>query len=186
MLKQLAKNVWKIQLASNCYFLNLENKIIIDTGIREERSKLLNNLLQLLNPQEVEIVLFTHLHYDHIGNYGLFGRARFYASLPEIRAFLNNPIGAVCDPEVASSFKPELGDVSNLRLKNLEVIHAPGHTIGSICIWYPKAKILFSGDTLFKRGYGRTDLPTSEPALLATTLEKLKQYPYEVLAPGHG
>ena len=49
------------------------------------------------------------------------------------------------------------------RIQNSEfsfqIIHTPGHTPGSICLYWPEEKILLSGDTLFQMGYGRTDLP---------------------------
>ena len=67
------------------------------------------------------------------------------------------------------------------------IIPTPGHTPGSICLYFPNEKILFSGDTLFQMGYGRTDLPGGNMGQLIDSLEKLFTLPSDVLVyPGHG
>ena len=72
------------------------------------------------------------------------------------------------------------------KINKLTIISTPGHTRGSISIWYEEEKILFSGDTIFANGsYGRTDLPTSVPEELEKSISKLKEYKYEILCPGH-
>jgi glyoxylase-like metal-dependent hydrolase (beta-lactamase superfamily II) len=72
-----------------------------------------------------------------------------------------------------------VGDIS------LEVIHTPGHTVGGICLRIPDA--VFTGDTLFAGGVGRTDLPgASWPTLLRSIKERLFSLPAEtVVYPGH-
>jgi glyoxylase-like metal-dependent hydrolase (beta-lactamase superfamily II) len=67
------------------------------------------------------------------------------------------------------------------------VIHSPGHSRGSICLYDPVAAVLVSGDTLFRDGVGRTDAPDSDEAALGTSLRKLLRLPPETLVyPGHG
>ena len=67
------------------------------------------------------------------------------------------------------------------------IIPTPGHTPGSICLYFPNEKTLFSGDTLFQMGYGRTDLPGGNMGQLIDSLEKLFTLPSDVLVyPGHG
>jgi len=68
-----------------------------------------------------------------------------------------------------------------------EVIETPGHTPGSICLWWKEDHILLSGDTLFQMGYGRTDLPGGNTGQLIASLEKLFDLPAETrVYPGHG
>lgn len=67
------------------------------------------------------------------------------------------------------------------------VLHIPGHTPGSIALWDKKAGALFSGDTLFYRGYGRTDLPGGSEAALRASLERLFALDAGIAVyPGHG
>ena len=69
----------------------------------------------------------------------------------------------------------------------LSIIHTPGHTPGSICLYWPEEKILLSGDTLFQMGYGRTDLPGGNMEQLIESLEHLFTLPADtVVYPGHG
>ena len=67
------------------------------------------------------------------------------------------------------------------------VLHLPGHTPGSVALWDEKADVLFSGDTLFHRGYGRTDLPGGDEAWLFASLKRLFAMNGGVkVYPGHG
>jgi glyoxylase-like metal-dependent hydrolase (beta-lactamase superfamily II) len=69
----------------------------------------------------------------------------------------------------------------------LEFIHTPGHTKGSVCILEKKSGVLFSGDTLFADGnYGRTDLLGGSQEQMDKSLALLKTIDYKVLCPGHG
>ncbi len=67
---------------------------------------------------------------------------------------------------------------------DLEVIHTPGHTKGSVCLYDRDRKVLFSGDTLFENGKCRTDLG-GDKELLAKSLKKIKKLDVEHLFPGH-
>ena len=80
----------------------------------------------------------------------------------------------------------ELG-FRGLEFRGLEVIETPGHTPGSICLYWPEEKILLSGDTLFCMGYGRTDLPGGDMGQLFHSLGQLFALPEDVrVYPGHG
>ena len=68
-----------------------------------------------------------------------------------------------------------------------QIIHTPGHTQGSVCLYFPEERKLFSGDTLFRCGYGRTDLPGGNYGQLISSLEQLMTLPPETeVFPGHG
>ena len=76
---------------------------------------------------------------------------------------------------------------SNAIPSNLQILHTPGHTPGSVCLYWPEEKTLLSGDTLFRMGYGRTDLPGGNMAQLISSLELLFTLPSDVkVYPGHG
>jgi glyoxylase-like metal-dependent hydrolase (beta-lactamase superfamily II) len=65
----------------------------------------------------------------------------------------------------------------------IKVFETPGHTSDSVCFLFKN--ILFSGDTLFHDGIGRTDLPTGNEEEMEKSLEFLKNLDYDVLCPGH-
>ena len=66
------------------------------------------------------------------------------------------------------------------------MIETPGHSRGGICLWFPKEKILFSGDTLFEKGIiGRTDIPGSNASDMRESLQKLTRLDFKTLCPGH-
>ena len=80
---------------------------------------------------------------------------------------------------------------SDIRIQMSEfrcqIIHTPGHTPGSVCLYFPEERKLFSGDTLFRCGYGRTDLPGGNYGQLISSLEQLMTLPPETeVFPGHG
>jgi glyoxylase-like metal-dependent hydrolase (beta-lactamase superfamily II) len=67
------------------------------------------------------------------------------------------------------------------------VIHTPGHTPGSVCFYDDEAGVLFSGDTLFRGGYGRTDLPGGSWSKLEQSLKLLLAMDGDItVCPGHG
>ena len=180
-IKKISDNVWKINVDSNVYVL-LKEKIVIDTGNRDFRNMLINSLKKIINPEKIENVFFTHLHYDHIGNFDLFANSKFYASEEEINSLKDNKLGTILNEEIADIFNIKLNKLESFN--NFKIIKTPGHTKGSVCILYKD--ILFSGDTLFhNKKVGRVDLPTSMPDKFQESLNTLTKYNFKILAPGH-
>ena len=143
-------------------------------------------LSKIVPLDQIEIVIFTHLHYDHVGNFDLFKNAKYYASKEAIHSFHKNPENAVLKKDIAEKLKKIQINPLPEKIAGLTVIKTPGHTKGSICLWDQEERILFSGDTLFfKKNIGRTDLPTSSPSEMRKTLIKLLDYNYTMLCPGH-
>jgi hydroxyacylglutathione hydrolase len=80
-----------------------------------------------------------------------------------------------------------LSDGDEIPGSAYRVIHSPGHSAGSICLYDEAASILLSGDTLFRGGVGRTDGPDSDSAALEASLRRLSELPPETrVFPGHG
>ena len=178
-MQKIIDKVYKISLDGNVYFLDLNKKIVIDTSSSTNRDLIEKEL----NCDAIDIVIFTHLHYDHIGNWDLFKNAKFYASDSEIDFFSKVRLGTVLDAKTLKNFKVKLNKLSTLNLDYLQVINTPGHTIGSICLLYKN--VLFSGDTLFDTCSGRIDLPSSMPKEMKKSLALLKKIKYSILCPGH-
>jgi len=191
MLTKLSDSVWKISFDSNLYVLKLDETIVIDTGLREYKDKIQKEIAGIADIDKIRKVIFTHFHYDHTGNFDIFRNAEFYASEQEIRDLNNDQSGAVLDNNLARIFKastqlkPITQKNKNTINKNIEIIFTPGHTSGSISVWYEKEKLLFSGDTMFKNSVGRTDLETSVPEKIEESLKTLADYKYKKLCAGH-
>jgi len=184
MFEKISENVWKLNVDSNVYLIDKREKILIDTGPREYKEEVERALKRICEPEDINKVIFTHLHYDHSGNADLFKNARFFASEQEIKDMEENAAGVLFYPEIINMF----ADIKLEPVKDdglIKVIEVPGHTKGSIALWLEEEKVLFSGDTLFFNGIGRTDLPTSDAAKMEESLKRIRGIPYEILAPGH-
>ncbi len=183
-MEEVGQNVYKFIGISNCYLLDIGEKILIDSGHENDRDELIKALEGVVNIDDIDKVIYTHLHYDHIGNFEVFKNSELLASEKAIKCLGNDPYGTVLDKNLAqkilkANLKPVVID------KDLFIIETPGHTKGSICIWYPKESILFSGDTIFYKGYGRTDLPTSDSDKFRRSIKKLSRFNIKILCPGH-
>lgn len=145
------------EFGSCVYLLQLENSnILVDSSSKENRKELIESLNQLsLKPEDINLLLLTHKHYDHIGNLELFSNAEIFDS----------------------------SNINQLKIKSIKAIKTPGHSEESLCFLYKD--ILFSGDTLFYDGIGRTDLPGGNEKEMEKSLEKLKKLNYKILCPGH-
>lgn len=189
--EKISKNVIKIVSDSNCYII--ENKIIIDTSKSELKDELLNTLKKITKPENIQKVIFTHLHYDHIECFDLFKNAKFYANKDAVLSMSDNK------EKEKMILKKQTSEIFNIELKNIQndkeinrifkIYDTPGHSPSCIILFYEKDNILFTGDTYFyKNCYGRTDLPNSEPEKMQNsilkTLEIIKKY-NPVIAPGH-
>ena len=135
--------------------------VLIDSGVDKNFSKLQKSLLTLeLKVRDIDIVINTHEHFDHIGanryfqDYSLIAAHRFAATKITVEdgyvtmykpADLNEPSLKV-HLWLESKSRFDLGNYT------LNIIHTPGHTSGSICIYEPVLKILFTGDTVFAGG----------------------------------
>ena len=104
---------------------------------------------------------------------------------PNINLSSHIGIGDVSLKEDARLDDGDILHVGNLQFK---VIHTPGHTTGSISLYCEEEKMVFSGDTLFRGSWGRTDLPTSNiEQIMDSIINRLMVLPEDTIVyPGHG
>ncbi len=179
---------------SNSYLVVDKKTALIDAGI--DSSRIAEKIEEL--GVGLDFLINTHCHFDHIGGNRLL-KERFgpKIAMHEIdadairknkKATLYEMIDA-CVPLTLVDIRLSGGDILNLGKTRLEVIHTPGHTMGSICLYEPGSRSLFSGDTVFSGGVGRADmggdweeLGQSIRALVKLTEER----GIETIYPGHG
>ncbi|MBI5388970.1 MBL fold metallo-hydrolase [Candidatus Woesearchaeota archaeon] len=178
--------LWKTSHFSCCYLLNVNGKwVMVDTGHRPNQKAIAQEISSVVDPAQVSVVLLTHLHCDHIGNFDMFPNATFYASKEELAFFKNDAYGTILDEKLVGLFTIPVKTLPK-TICGFDVLLTPGHTIGSVCFWDKSRKVLFSGDTYFREGcYGRTDLPSSVPAKMEQSIERVRALPFNLLCAGH-
>jgi hydroxyacylglutathione hydrolase len=141
--------------------------------------------------EKIEIIVLTHCHFDHIA------RVKEIAHMCRAKVAIHktDAIGLVDDLHCLSmSFGgrspgiiPDITLADGDTIGDFVVIHTPGHTPGSICLYSEKDQVLISGDTVFADGYfGRYDFPGGSRTGLGRSLERLSMLDVEGLFAGHG
>ena len=181
-------------IQTNCYFLYREDTkecLIIDPGYEADKIEAYVQKKQL----HVAGILLTHGHFDHITAADEVRKkfqTKIYASGKE-KELMADPrmnVSVMMGESVSLKADVWLEDGQELEMlgETMRCILTPGHTGGGMCFYFPKACMLFSGDTLFQESVGRTDFPTgSSRELIRSVREKLLVPPEAVrVYPGHG
>ena len=144
----------------------------------------------------VKQIVVTHAHIDHVGGaMKLKQRTGAPILLNQNDDMLLKMLDAQAAwigvaPPGAVQVDQSIGDADRLRVGSLEatVLHTPGHTEGSVCLYFPQQARLIAGDTLFAGSIGRTDLPGGDTKKILSSLHhRVLALPDETLViPGHG
>ena len=159
---------------TNAYIIicrETRNSVLIDAPA--EASTIIKRL-KGTNPQ---YILLTHSHSDHIG------------ALAELRSKLGVPLAAHAADSSRLPLPPEVllddGNTLPVGKINLEVLHTPGHTPGSVC--FRTSKYLISGDTIFPGGPGKSGSPDNLKQIIKSITDKVMVLPDDTaIYPGHG
>jgi hydroxyacylglutathione hydrolase len=140
----------------------------------------------------LKLIVSSHGHWDHIGDNAAVAAhtSADIAVHPLDRDRLTDPRAVSAPFEIPPSVPAvDLAEGGEVRFGEirLQVLHTPGHTEGSVCLLDPDAGLLFSGDTLFRGGWGRVDLPGGDEAAMVASLGRLLTLDDGVqVFPGHG
>jgi glyoxylase-like metal-dependent hydrolase (beta-lactamase superfamily II) len=182
-------------LQCNCTILGDEHSheaIVVDPG--DDIPRILATLAK--HSLTVRQIVVTHAHIDHIASaYQL----RQITGAPILYNAADLPLAAMMDMQAAwlgvavPVVKPpdhSPADSEHIQAGGIDaqVLHTPGHTEGSLCLYLPEQSLLLAGDTLFAGSVGRTDLPGgNQGKLLASIRERLLPLPdTTIVIPGHG
>jgi hydroxyacylglutathione hydrolase len=173
-------------LSTNCYVASSQETkeaIIIDPGIdlSSEAEPILDYIAaKKLN---VKFIVNTHGHDDHIKGDAFF-QQKFNVPIC-IHILDEHFIEDLEKGNFPSNLLFKDGSLIKVGNETLKVLHTPGHTPGSICL--VGEKLVFTGDTLFAGGIGRTDFPGGSMSEMRNSLKKLVELPLNLLIyPGHG
>ncbi|HHO57084.1 MAG TPA: MBL fold metallo-hydrolase [Thermoplasmatales archaeon] len=180
---------------SNVYLIEDERNAVVDTGTGFYTERLLDEISRYVEVKSIDYIILTHEHFDHCGG----------------AADLKNTTGAeICMHEMAARTLEEgeqwsamffdavqkateverklrEGDKIILGEAELRILHTPGHSPGSICLYDEKSRTLFSGDVVFAGGgIGRTDFYGGNAEQLVKSIKRLVELNVENLYPGHG
>lgn len=181
-------------LGNNVFILyedGTDSGIVIDVG--QGSKQILQRLKEL--ELKLDLIINTHGHTDHTAEDDLVRNSTgAKLAIHELDAYR-----LATEDEASRELRIEKRPIeADLQLIDgqiiqigkrvqVKVLHTPGHTEGSICLYDERRNQLFSGDTLFAGGYGRTDGAGADPIAMVSSLKKLLQLPQGTeVYPGHG
>lgn len=181
---------------SNVYLLEDEDPVVVDTGTGAFADTTLEEMSKIVPLKKVGRIVLTHCHYDHLGGAARFQKAtggRIYlheAEATPIRAgdtalVISDMFGARVRQLDIEPLKT--GQKLKLGETELEVLHSPGHSPGSIVLLDRRSASAVVGDTVFcNGGVGRWDFPGGDLDELISSLKRLQAMELENMYPGHG
>ncbi len=178
-------------LDANTYVIRGEQTVLIDPGLGNYLGLLLKEMQEDgIAPKEVDVIAITHLHPDHCDATAALkevsdAKVAVHSSQWEYRDMLLEEASRVLGIE-AKKFEVDFVFEDSLEHTELRIQHTPGHSPESICFYAVDKKTLISGDLVFDKGIGRTDLPFGNTEELISSINTISTLDTELLLPGHG
>jgi len=179
-------------IQENAYIVSRDGRddcVVIDPG--DDFAK----LRKALGNRPVGAILLTHGHFDHILAAGPLSQATgapVYIHEADAEMLNDSTLNGYADLMGGFAQGPEvtalpLGEAIQASGLDFAVLHTPGHSKGSVCLYLKDEGVLFSGDTLFEAGYGRVDLYGGDMRAMLNSLKSLFDLPGDTrVCPGHG
>ena len=185
---------WKSVFDNNCnsYYIGGNVQALIDPGLTRHLPDLLKQMsADGINKEDIRYVINTHSHPDHFQGSEAFDQEKVKVGLhtTEIE-FLKGGGGELYNlfgikaPRMNVNFPLEEGNVV-LGDEIFKIILAPGHSPGSVGLYWPAQKALFCGDVIFEQNIGRSDFPGGDSDLLKKSIISFSELELDLLFPGH-
>jgi hydroxyacylglutathione hydrolase len=196
---ELAPGIYQLRgekPGSHVYLIKGDTKnVLVDTGVAGKFPVLKRRLTEAgLRTKDVNLIILTHEHYDHIGATAFFHRTAVVAA----HRLAANKLELQDEFVTFRKYKDqpsrpfwvdvwlEDGSVIDLGNYELQVIHTPGHTSGCICLYEPSAGLLFTGDTVFGGGTLSEIAVGGNVSDYVNSVRRLSNLKIKQLFPGHG
>ena len=193
--KELYAYLWRDPYENNCnsYLIRGEITVLIDPGHLGHLGQLFSQMeVDGISAEAVDLIIVTHSHPDHFEGLRAFLNKQVKTAMSqEEERYLLESGKALFEmmqqplPEFRIDFYLKEGEL-HLGKKTLNIYQTPGHSPGSLSIYWPEEKALFTGDVVFSGGIGRTDFLEGNSTLLMESIEKMSHLETETLLPGHG
>ena len=193
--KDLYAYLWQDPYENNCntYVICGEMTVLIDPGHSRHVKKLFRLMEEDgISSENIDLIIMTHSHPDHCESLEMFldKPVKIAMAREEERYLLESGKGLFEMmgqplPKFRVDFYLREGELC-LGKTVLRIYLSPGHSPGSLSIYWPERKALLTGDVLFYGGVGRTDFQEGDSRLLKKSIERLSQLDTEILLPGHG
>lgn len=171
MIANLAQGI--NAFTSNAFLVSGERPVLVDAGSNFD---IVSRIRE--RTDDLEAVVMTHTHPDHVGNLGDVKDAF------DVDAWGYDPSQPGVDHEIADGESVQLGDHEYVA------VHTPGHKDDHLCFYAEDAGVLFAGDLIFQNGgFGRTDLEEGDRATLVESIDRIQELIDDDLAAlhvGHG
>ncbi len=187
--------LWNNPKENNCnsYVIDGKVPVLIDPGLEQRVDNLFDRMREDgFDPNRIQVVIGTHCHPDHFT-----GSLRFAGSNVKVALSKEEEKFMIDEgsrwyasqdkdaPKFPVSFYLKEGDLK-LGKHEFEVLLAPGHSPGSLCLYWPRNRTLICGDVIFRGSIGRVDLPGGNGQQLKQSVEKLSKLKIDLILPGHG
>lgn len=186
--------VWNGQFVNNAnmFYFGEPLNILFDPGLRNYLDVRFGEMKKDgVNPESVKYLVNTHCHPDHFEGSLAFAEKNIPICMHEDEIAFYNEVG----PQFFQMFGMRFPAMEfNVRMKEgtwningteLQVYHTPGHSPGSVCVYWKEKKTLVCGDLVFEQSVGRVDFPGGDGRKLIESIKRMARLDVEILLPGH-
>ncbi len=187
--------LWNNPRENNCNSYVIDGKVplLIDPGLENHVDNLFNLMKEDgFDPSSIQAIIGTHCHPDHFTGASKFAgsKVKIALSREEEKFMIDEGSKWYASqnkqaPETPVNFYLKEGDLK-LGKHEFEIFITPGHSPGSVCLYWTKFKTLICGDVIFRGSIGRVDLPGGNGRQLKESVERLSKLKIDLILPGHG